>query len=77
MLMKGNTGVMSNYTKSILRPFDTTWIKPPHDYPLNTSIVETTHEMNIVPTSGGIWNGYGTSLVIYPHSYNDLVNTNG
>jgi len=48
---------MNPYTKSILLPFTTFPIKPYYDYPINTSIFETTYEFPCSAT-------YGTSGVI-------------
>jgi len=37
---------------SILRPFDTEPIKPYFDYPINTSLFETTYEMSLKTVLG-------------------------
>jgi len=65
----------SPYVRSILLPFKTKPIKPFYDYPLNTSIVETTLEynFNLVPANGsGITgsSGYGAAVAIFPHAFN-------
>lgn len=73
---------MTPYARSILFPFSTSWIKPPHDYPLNTSVIETTYEVALVPvlgTGSGLFpsSTYGVSAVVLPHAFNDLINING
>lgn len=66
---------VSNYTKSVLLPFLTKPIKPFYDYPLNTSVLETTLELNVnlVAANGtGVTgsSGFGCAMAIMPHAFN-------
>jgi hypothetical protein len=73
---------MSPYVYSVLLPFKTPPVKPAYDYPMNTSIVETTYEFNLTATAGSATypipsGGYGIAVSILPHAFNSFTSATG